>query len=94
MTPDAGWHIKDVIVDGVSVGPVSAYTFDAVDCDHTISVVYEVNDTSTTVPKTVENLEKLIDHLANGTPLDGDYDFNQDGRINGKDVIFLEMMLN
>lgn len=93
MMPYAGWHISDVIVDGISVGAVSSYTFEAVDSDHTISVVYEADDTSTTVPKTTENLEKLIDHMVNNTPLDGNYDFNQDFRVNGKDVILLEMMI-
>ena len=70
------------------------YTFEDVSEDHDIYVTFDADDTTTTVPKTVENLEKLIDHLVNGTPLDGDYDFNQDGRINGKDVILLEIMLN
>ena len=93
MIPYTGWHISDVIVDGVSVGAVSSYTFEAVDADHTISVRYEADDTSTTVPKTIENLEKLIDHMVNNTPLDGNYDFNQDFRVNGKDVILLEMMI-
>ena len=93
MMPYTGWHISDVIVDGVSVGAVSSYTFEDVDADHTISARYEADDTSTTVPKTIENLEKLIDHMVNNTPLDGNYDFNQDFRVNGKDVILLEMMI-
>ena len=94
MTPNKGWHLYDVQVDGVSVGAVSRYDFRNVTEDHEIYVIYEVDDTSTTVPATVENLEKLIDYLVNRTPLDGDYDFNGDGRVNGKDVILLEMYLS
>ena len=93
MTPNSGWHIQDVIVDGVSVGPCSKYTFTDIDADHTISVVFDADDMSTTVPKTTESLEKLIDHLVNDTELDGDYDFTGDGYVNGKDVILLSMII-
>jgi hypothetical protein len=44
FTPDAGYHILDVLVDGVSnPGAVSAgeYTFSNVTADHTISVTFE-----------------------------------------------------
>ena len=94
MTPISGWHITDVIVDGVSVGAVNRYVFTNVSEDHEIYVTYDADDTSTTVPKTRENLEKLLDYMVNRTPLDGDYDFNGDGRVNGKDVILLEMYLS
>ena len=93
MTPNSGWHIQDVIVDGVSVGSCSKYTFTNIDDDHTISVTFAADDQSTTVPKTTESLEKLIDHMVNRTPLDGDYDFTGDGRVNGKDVILLSMLI-
>ena len=43
ITPDAGYHIADVLVDGVSVGPVSTYTFLDVRADHTISVSFAVD---------------------------------------------------
>lgn len=93
MTPNYGWHIQDVIVDGISVGPCAKYTFTDIDDDHTISVIFAADDMSTTVPKTTESLEKLIDHLVNGTELDGDYDFTGDGKVNGKDVILLSMKI-
>lgn len=92
MIPYSGWHIYDCIVDGVSVGAVSSYTFDAVDRDHTITVFAKKNTTAT-VPATAENLKKLIDHLVNETPLDGNYDFDRDGHINGKDVILMQQMM-
>ncbi|MDO8914868.1 MAG: hypothetical protein Q7W16_02145, partial [Coriobacteriia bacterium] len=36
ITADPGYHVADVIVDGVSVGPVSSYTFESVLEPHTI----------------------------------------------------------
>lgn len=36
ITPDANYFIADVIVDGVSVGPVSSYTFENVQSPHSI----------------------------------------------------------
>ncbi len=41
FTPDEGYKIADVIVDGVSVGAVSSYTFDNIIKAHTISVTFE-----------------------------------------------------
>ena len=46
VTPDAGYQIADVQVDGISVGPVSSYTFDQVAEDHTIHATF-VADTVT-----------------------------------------------
>jgi hypothetical protein len=40
FTPDAGYKIKDVIVDGKSVGAVPSYTFQDVSASHTITVEY------------------------------------------------------
>ena len=45
ITPDAGYHVADVLVDGASVGPVSSYAFSDVAADHTIDVVFAI-DTS------------------------------------------------
>lgn len=36
ITPNTGYSIADVLVDGVSTGQVSTYTFDNVTADHTI----------------------------------------------------------
>ena len=41
FTPDEGYKVADVIVDGVSVGAVSSYTFDNIVKAHTISVTFE-----------------------------------------------------
>jgi hypothetical protein len=41
FTPDYGFRIADVIVDGTSVGIISTYTFNNINSNHTISVVFE-----------------------------------------------------
>ena len=41
IMPNAGYKIKDVQVDGTSVGAVSTYTFDNVTADHTIEATFE-----------------------------------------------------
>lgn len=40
VTPDTGYAIADLLVDGTSVGAVSTYTFDEVTGDHTISASF------------------------------------------------------
>lgn len=42
MNPGAGNTVSDVLVDGVSVGPVASYTFTNVITDHTISATFAV----------------------------------------------------
>jgi hypothetical protein len=41
ITPDAGYAVADVIVDGRSVGAVTEYTFENVRKQHTLEVVFE-----------------------------------------------------
>ena len=43
VTPASGYSISDVLVDGVSVGAVSSYTFTAIDAAHTIHAVFASN---------------------------------------------------
>ncbi|GFO70451.1 hypothetical protein GMLC_40300 [Geomonas limicola] len=43
ITPSAGYHILDVLVDGQSVGPVSSYTFSNITTDHTIESQFAPN---------------------------------------------------
>ena len=43
VTPNAGYKVKDVKVDGVSVGAVSTYTFKNIASDHTIESIFEAN---------------------------------------------------
>ena len=39
----AGYHVADVLVDGMSVGAIGSYTFNHVKEDHTISATFAVN---------------------------------------------------
>lgn len=41
ITPDEGYRIADVLVDGKSVGAVSRYTFENVRTDHTIEAIFK-----------------------------------------------------
>jgi uncharacterized repeat protein (TIGR02543 family) len=43
ITPDSGYHIASVTVDGVNKGAVQTYTFSGVDANHTISAAFEIN---------------------------------------------------
>ncbi len=43
ITPATGYHVADVLVDGVSVGAVSTYTFANVIANHTISASFAIN---------------------------------------------------
>jgi hypothetical protein len=43
ITPDLGYHVADVLVDTVSVGAVTSYTFNNVMANHTIAVSFAVD---------------------------------------------------
>jgi len=43
ITPDTGYHIVDVLVDGVTVGPVTSYDFQNVAIGHTIAASFAIN---------------------------------------------------
>ncbi len=45
ITPDTGYKIKDVKVDGISVGAVSSYTFTNITSNHTIEAIFEKQTT-------------------------------------------------
>ena len=54
ITPDPGYRVFDVLVDSVSVGAMTSYTFNNVTANHTISATfascsYSINPTDTTV---------------------------------------------
>jgi uncharacterized repeat protein (TIGR02543 family) len=44
INPDLGYVINDVLVDGISQGAVSSYTFISVTSDHTIEAVFDISD--------------------------------------------------
>jgi hypothetical protein len=43
ITPDANYHVADVLVDGVSVGAVTSYTFTNVTATHTIAASFAMD---------------------------------------------------
>ncbi len=43
ITPNYGYHIDSVLVDGVEQGVVTSYTFTNVKCDANIRVVFDIN---------------------------------------------------
>jgi hypothetical protein len=47
ITPSAGYHIADVLVDNVSVGAVTTYPFNGVNANHTISATFAANQSYT-----------------------------------------------
>jgi len=49
ITPNSGYQVADVLVDGVSQGAVTSYTFTNVQADHTISASFEESSPSETV---------------------------------------------
>jgi len=44
ITPNNGYRIQDVYVDGASVGPVNYYTFQNIQTNHSISASFELNE--------------------------------------------------
>ncbi|MEM2780359.1 MAG: hypothetical protein QW791_05755, partial [Candidatus Bathyarchaeia archaeon] len=44
ITPDIGYHIYDVLVDGASQGQIFEFTFYMVDGNHTIIVIFALDE--------------------------------------------------
>ena len=49
ITPDTGYHVADVLVDGSSIGAQTSYEFQNVTADHTISASFAVDTFTITV---------------------------------------------
>jgi PKD repeat protein len=43
ITPNTGYHVVDVLVNGASVGAITSYTFPSVTADQTISATFAIN---------------------------------------------------
>src|SRR5439155_868507 len=43
ITPNANYHVADVLVDGVSAGAVTSYTFTSVTANHTIAASFAID---------------------------------------------------
>ena len=57
ITPNPGYVIEDVVVDGASIGAVASYTFPQISENHTISATFVTPDISNAV---IENIPKQI----------------------------------
>ena len=95
--PYDGWEVSDIVIDGLYYTPDSAtkrrYTFKNVNANHTIWVTAFKLNSDQTAPANKASVQKLIDYLANGTPLDGNYDYNGDGTVDGMDLLILRSMI-
>ena len=49
ITANSGYHVAEVLVDGVPIGAVANYTFSAVDANHTISASFAPDTTLYTI---------------------------------------------
>ncbi|MDD5558393.1 hypothetical protein [Candidatus Methylomirabilis sp.] len=56
ITPNAGFHVADVLVDGSSVGAVASYLFSNVTANHTISASFAID----TTPNPYDSLRALL----------------------------------
>jgi hypothetical protein len=53
ITPGANYHVADVLVDNVSQGAITTYTFNNVTINHTISATFAINTTVTLQPSNI-----------------------------------------
>ncbi|MGF3522464.1 MAG: InlB B-repeat-containing protein [Candidatus Bathyarchaeia archaeon] len=56
ITPNAGYHTVNVIVDGTSMGPITTYTFTNIQSPHQITATFEANPPLRNVTFTVTGL--------------------------------------
>ncbi len=74
INPNSGFAISDVLVDGQSIGAVSAYTFSNVTSDATISVTFE--ESQVEQPILLFNYidavnDVIVDQITEGTTING-----------------------
>ncbi|MEW6757664.1 MAG: hypothetical protein AB1347_05540, partial [Acidobacteriota bacterium] len=63
ITPDTGFHVADVLVDGSSVGAAASYTFTNVQADHTIAASFAPDNS----PPAISGLVASPDVIPSGT---------------------------
>lgn len=70
IVPEIGYHVAEVLADGVAVGAVTEYTFTAVAEDHTLAATFAVNLYPITVdagPNGTVTCDTPVAHLATAT---------------------------
>jgi hypothetical protein len=55
VSANQGYQISNVVVDGVSVGKISTYTFSSINKDHTITAAFTLPATATTLKGDADN---------------------------------------
>ncbi len=68
ITPNAGYHIDSVQVDGAYAGNSSPYTFTAIDANHTIRGIFAANPQAVTIQTNPAGLGLLIDGASYTSP--------------------------
>ncbi|HCE46050.1 MAG TPA: hypothetical protein DET40_21095 [Lentisphaeria bacterium] len=66
ITSALGYHIEDVLVDGLSVGAVASHAFTGVDANHTISCSFAI-------AVTTANLTMAVNGIGTVSPVAGEY---------------------
>jgi hypothetical protein len=84
ITPDTGYLVADVTVDGASVGAVTSYTFSNVIENHAISVTFERD---TPEPPPPPN-EIIIDNGDEGTSFTGNWRVSSSSNPYGKNSLY------
>ena len=64
ITPDAGYKISEVLVDGKSLGSINSYTFTSITSDHSIKALFERAGTTVTVVLKIGDPNIVIDGKA------------------------------
>jgi len=59
ITPDDHYHISDVLIDGISIGAQSPYTFSVIQADHTISAIFAIDTCTLNIETTGSGLISL-----------------------------------
>ncbi len=75
ISPAACYHVLDVLVDAVSVGAVTSYTFTNVTANHTISATFAIN--AALLAPVVTGVVNVCPYIGTGDPVT--YTFNSAG---------------
>ncbi|MCE5213376.1 MAG: beta-propeller fold lactonase family protein [Methanobacterium sp.] len=65
ITPNTGYVINDVLVDGVSIGAVPSYTFNDVTNNHTINATFKTTARFAYISNRIDNTISVIDIKTN-----------------------------
>ena len=65
ITPDTGYIIDDVLVDGISQGAITSYTFNNVIANHTINATFKTTGPNAYITNLLDNTVSVIDTTTN-----------------------------